>query len=184
MQNSETFSILLVDDDPIVIRVLNHILSAYSPVRFATSGRTALKLARESVPDLVILDVDMPELSGFEVCKQFKDDPALADVPIVFMTGHDSPQMHAKGIELGAADFINKPPHAPLVLAQVRTCQRLKSLSDSLTGALPDAVTMDFPTGALTRPKLESSLAQEWLRTQRTAAPLAFLIADIVGCCK
>jgi PleD family two-component response regulator len=91
--------------------------------------------------------------------------------------------MHAKGIELGAADFINKPPHAPLVLAQVRTCQRLKSLSDSLTGALPDAVTMDFPTGALTRPKLESSLAQEWLRTQRMAAPLAFLIADIVGCC-
>jgi DNA-binding response OmpR family regulator len=89
----------------------------------------ALKLARESVPDLVLLDVDMPELSGFEVCKAFKSDPALAQVPIIFITGHQSLQLETMGLQLGAVDFISKPPHAPLVLARVRTFQRLKMLS-------------------------------------------------------
>jgi diguanylate cyclase (GGDEF)-like protein len=175
MQAHEDFSILLVDDDPMVVRVLHCILEDFSPLRFATSGRAALKLARESTPDLVLLDVDMPEFSGFEVCKTFKNDPALKSVPIIFITGHDSAQLEAKGIELGAADFINKPPHAPLVRARVRTYQRLKMLSDTVRGA----VTMDFLTGAVTRRQMEKELTQEWLRVLRSAAPLSFLVVDI-----
>ena len=140
MQAQERFSILLVDDDSMVVRILSHILSDFAPLRFATSGRVALKLARESVPDLVLLDVDMPELSGFEVCKAFKSDPALAQVPIIFITSHESPQLETTGLELGAVDFISKPPHAPLVLARVRTHQRLKMLSDTSVGrALPSS---------------------------------------------
>ena len=69
MQAKENFSILLVDDDLMVIRILNCILGDFAPLRFATSGQAALRLARESTPDLVLLDVDMPECSGFEVCK-------------------------------------------------------------------------------------------------------------------
>jgi diguanylate cyclase (GGDEF)-like protein len=149
----------------------------FSPLRFASSGRAALKLARESTPDLVLLDVDMPEFSGFEVCKAFKSDPALAEVPIIFITSHESAQLEAKGIELGAADFISKPPHGPLVLARVRTYQRLKTLSETVRSA----VKMDFLTGATTRRQLEKALTQEWLRAQRSTAPLAFLIADIEG---
>jgi diguanylate cyclase (GGDEF)-like protein len=175
MQAQEKFSILLVDDDCTVIRILSHILSDFGPLRFATSGRLALKLARESVPDLVLLDVDMPEFSGFEVCKEFKSDATLAHVPIIFVTSHESPQLEALGIKLGAADFISKPPHAPLVLARARTYQRLKMLSDTLR----TAVTMDFLTGAVTRRQLERSLTQEWLRAQRSAAPLAVLLVDI-----
>jgi diguanylate cyclase (GGDEF)-like protein len=171
----EKFSILLVDDDPMVVRILNRILSDFAPVRFATSGHLALKLARESVPDLVILDVDMPEMSGFEVCKTFKSDKALSEVPIIFITSHESVQLEAKGIELGATDFISKPPHAPLVLARVRTYQRLKLLSETMRSA----VKMDFLTGAVTRRQWEKALGQEWLRAQRSAAPLAFLLADI-----
>jgi two-component system, cell cycle response regulator len=129
MQAQERFSILLVDDDSMVVRILSHILSDFTPLRFATSGRVALKLAREAVPDLVLLDVDMPELSGFEVCKAFKRDAALAQVPIIFITSHESPQLQTMGLQLGAVDFISKPPHAPLVLARVRTFQRLKMLS-------------------------------------------------------
>jgi diguanylate cyclase (GGDEF)-like protein len=173
----ERFSILIVDDDSMVVRVLSHILSDFGPLRFATSGRVALKLARESVPDLVLLDVDMPELSGFEVCKAFKSAPALADVPIIFITSHESSQLETLGLQLGAVDFISKPPHAPLVLARVRTYQRLKMLSDTLRGA----VKMDFLTGAVTRHHLEKVLTQEWLRAQRSAAPLAVLLADIDG---
>jgi diguanylate cyclase (GGDEF)-like protein len=177
MQVQEKFSILLVDDDSMVVRVLSHILRDFTPLRFATSGRAALKLARESVPDLVLLDVDMPEFSGFEVCKAFKGDPKLAEVPIIFITSHESAQLEAKGLELGAADFISKPPHAPLVLARVRTYQRLKTLSDTVRSA----VKMDFLTGAVTRRELERVLTQEWLRAQRSADPLALLLADIEG---
>jgi diguanylate cyclase (GGDEF)-like protein len=177
MQSQENFSILLVDDDLMVIRILNCILSDFTPVRFATSGRAALKLARQSTPDLVLLDVDMPEFSGFEVCKAFKSDPALAEVPIIFITSHESAQLEAKGLELGASDFIGKPPHALLVLARVRTYQRLKNLSETVRSA----VKMDFLTGAVTRRQIEKALTQEWLRVQRSAAPLAFLLADIEG---
>jgi diguanylate cyclase (GGDEF)-like protein len=177
MKAQEKFSILLVDDDSMVVRILSRILADFTPLRFATSGRAALKLARESVPDLVLLDVDMPELSGFEVCKAFKSDPALAEVPIIFITSHESAQLEAKGLELGAADFIGKPPHALLVLARVRTYQRLKMLSDTMRSA----VKMDFLTGAVTRRELEKALTQEWLRAQRSAAPLVLLLADIEG---
>ena len=177
MQAQENFSILLVDDDSMVVRILSRILSDFTPLRFATSGRAALKLAHESPPDLVLLDVDMPELSGFEVCKAFKSDPALAKVPIIFITSHESAQLEAKGLALGAADFINKPPHAPLVLARVRTHQRFKMLSDTMRSA----VNMDFLTGTLTRHAFEKALTQEWLRAQRSAAPLALLLADIEG---
>jgi diguanylate cyclase (GGDEF)-like protein len=177
MQTPEKFSILLVDDDLMVVRVLNRILIDFSPLRFASSGRAALKLAREFTPDLVLLDVDMPDFSGFEVCKAFKSDPALAEVPIIFITSHESAQLEAKGLELGAADFISKPPHAPLVLARVRTYQRLKALSETVRSA----VKMDFLTGATTRRQLEKALTHEWLRAQRSAAALALLIVDIEG---
>src|ERR1700693_6224129 len=160
-----------------VVRILSRILSDFAPLRFAPSGRAALKLARESAPDLVLLDVDMPEMSGFEVCKAFKSDKRLSEVPIIFITSHESVQLEAKGIELGATDFISKPPHAPLVLARVRTYQRLKLLSETMRSA----VKMDFLTGAVTRRELEKALTQEWLRSQRSAAPLALLLADIEG---
>lgn len=177
MPPTEKFSILLVDDDPMVIRVFSRILSDYAPLRFATSGQVALKLARESVPDLVMLDVEMPELSGFEVCRAFKSDPRLAAVPVVFISSHESPELETAGLKLGAADFISKPPHAALVLARVRTYQQLKSLSDTVRSA----VIMDFLTGTSTRRQLEKVLAQEWLRAQRSFAPLSLLLANIDG---
>jgi diguanylate cyclase (GGDEF)-like protein len=116
-------------------------------------------------------------MSGFEVCKLFKQDQTLSEVPIIFITSHESVELEAKGISLGAADFISKPPHAPLVVARVRTYQRLKLLSETMRSA----VQMDFLTGAVTRRQWEKVLAKEWLRAQRTTAPLAMLLADIEG---
>ncbi len=171
----EKFSILLVDDDPTVIRIFSRILNDYTPLRFATSGHVALKLAREVPPDLVMLDVEMPDLSGFDTCKAFKSDAKLAAVPIIFITSHESLQLETVGLQLGGADFISKPPHASLVLARVRTYQQLKALSDTVRSA----VTMDFLTGTTTRRQLEKSLTQEWLRSHRSHAPLSLLLADI-----
>jgi diguanylate cyclase (GGDEF)-like protein len=181
MPAQERFSILLVDNDPMVVRVLNRILHEFSPIRFANSGLEALKLARESVPDLVLLDVNMPEMSGFEVCKAFKLDPALAKVPIIFSTSHDNAELQAKALQLGAADFISKPPQGPVVLARVRTFQRMKTLSDTLSDTLQSTITMDFLTGAVTRHQLEKALMREWRRAIRREAPVALLLADIDG---
>jgi len=175
MNSQENFSILLVDDDSLVIRMLGRMLSEFSPLRFATSGRVALKLALEAVPDLILLDVEMAELGGFEVCKQFKSNPKLASVPIIFVSSHESAQLEAIGLELGAADFITKPPHPAVLLARIRTFQRMKMLSDTLRGT----TTMDFLTGAASRRQFEKSLTLECLRAVRSKAPLALLLADI-----
>jgi diguanylate cyclase (GGDEF)-like protein len=177
MQTKEHFSILLIDDDPTVIRILSRILGDYAPLRFATTGQVALRLAREAVPDLVMLDVEMPGISGFEICKSFKADSLLANVPIIFVTSHESPELETVGLKLGAVDFISKPPHAPLVLARVRTYQQMKLLSDTVRSA----VTMDFTTGTQTRRRLEKTLTQEWIRARRSAQPLSLLIVDIDG---
>lgn len=123
MQAQATFSILLVDDDTSVIRIMSHILTGFATLRFATSGRAALDLARAAIPDLVFLDVEMPDLGGFEVCKAFKSDAALMAVPIVFVTGHTSAQMEVEGRNLGAVDFLRKPPDPAAVLARVRMHQ-------------------------------------------------------------
>lgn len=181
MPAQERFSILLVDNDPMVVRVLNRILHEFTPIRFASSGREALKLAHESVPDLVLLDVNMPEMSGFDVCRAFKLDRALSQVPIVFITSHENPELQAKALELGAADFLSKPPQGPVVLARVRTFQRMKALTDTLSGTLRNAVTMDFLTGTITRRQFEKVLTQEWVRSNRSGAPMALLLADIDG---
>jgi len=129
MPAAENFSILLVDDDTMVILILSRILSDFAPLRFATSGRTALSLARESIPDLVLLDLEMPEFGGFDVCKAFKSDPALVAVPIILITGHQSKEKEVKALEVGAVDFISKPPQASLLIARVRAYQHLKTLS-------------------------------------------------------
>jgi diguanylate cyclase (GGDEF)-like protein len=160
-----------------VIRILSRILGGYGPLRFATSGQMALRLAREAVPDLVMLDVEMPGISGFEICKSFKADALLANVPIIFVTSHESAELETAGLKLGAVDFIIKPPHAPLVLARVRTYQQMKLLSDTVRSA----VTMDFVTGTQTRRRFERTLTQEWIRAQHSATPLSLLVVDIDG---
>jgi len=174
-------TILLVDDHLLFRAGLRKVFdqTEYGSSVFleAGNGKEAVDIALREEVDLIFLDESMPELSGFEVCKAFKSEPALAEVPIIFITSHESAQLEAKGLELGAADFISKPPHAPLVLARVHTYQRLKLLSDTMRSA----VKMDFLTGAVTRRSLEKSLTQEWLRAQRSGAPLTLLLADIEG---
>jgi diguanylate cyclase (GGDEF)-like protein len=173
----ERYNILIVDDDPIVIRVVANMLAEFSPLRFATSGTDALLLARRDVPDLVVLDVEMPGLGGFEVCKAFKADPLLAVVPIIFLTSHQSMELEAAGLQLGAVDFITKPPHAALVLARVRAQMEVKRLSDTLRGS----VVMDFLTGTSNRLQFERTLHQEWERSGRSADTLCLLLMEMDG---
>jgi diguanylate cyclase (GGDEF)-like protein len=125
----------------------------------------------------VVLDVEMPGLGGFEVCKAFKADPLLAAVPIIFLTSHQSMELEAIGLQLGAVDFITKPPHAALVLARVRAQIEVKRLSDTLRGS----VRMDFLTGTSNRLQFEKTLHEEWERTCRSADTLCLLLMEIDG---
>ena len=167
--------ILLVDDDPGSIQLMARILENLGTLRFATNGTDGLRLAHESPPDLMLLDTEMPGLSGFETCRALKAATALADTPVIFVTSHSAAAFEVSGFELGAADFIAKPVSAPLLLARVKTQLRVKHLSDELRRM----ATIDPLTGAANRRRFDESLEREWHHGQRTHDPLALLMIDV-----
>lgn len=102
--------ILLVDDDPLIRRVVTNSLAAAGYAVFSVGyAREALPSARASLPDLILLDVMMPELNGYEVCQQLRDDPQTATLPIIMLTAMDEPEAVVKGLQTGADDYITKP---------------------------------------------------------------------------
>jgi len=117
MLPSNDARLLLVDDDPFAIQVMGRMLSQYPNQRYATSGEVALRLARELTPDLILLDAEMPGMTGYEVCEALKSDPNLAHVPVIFVTSHSTPASKTDALRKGAADFIVKP----LVSARLTT---------------------------------------------------------------
>lgn len=167
--------ILLVDDDPGSIQLMARILGTVGNLRFATNGADALRLAREVAPDLMLLDTEMPGLSGFETCQALKEDPTLTHVPVIFVTSHSELTFEISGFALGAADFIAKPVSPPLLLARVKTQLRVKRLADELRRI----ATVDILTGVATRRRFDEMLEQEWRRGLRSSDPLALLMIDV-----
>jgi diguanylate cyclase (GGDEF)-like protein len=167
--------ILLVDDDPGVIQLLAGILGNLGRLRFAANGKDALRLARESIPDLILLDAEMPDLSGFQVVETLKADPDLREVPVIFITGHTEAGFEVSALEAGAADFIAKPFKGSRVLARVKTHLRMKRMADQLR----EAATTDPLTGIGNRRLIDEALAHEWLRARRTEAPVSLLLIDV-----
>ena len=124
--------ILIVDDDPGMVQTLARVIRPLGRLRFATQGVDALRLMTEAPPDLVLLDAQMPGMSGFEVLEAIKSNPRLADIPVIFVTSHAEAQFEQTGLEKGAADFIAKPIRPAIVQARVRTQLRLKQANDAL----------------------------------------------------
>ena len=116
-----TTTILVVDDEPTNLQVLRNVLQADYRLLFAREGARALELAKSALPQLILLDVMMPGMTGHEVCAQLKADPATAHIPVIFVTALADEQDEARGFELGAVDYITKPISAPVVKARVRT---------------------------------------------------------------
>ena len=167
--------ILLVDDDAGAIQLMARILGDVGRLRFAMNGADALRLARERAPDLILLDTEMPGLSGFETCRELKADATLAETPVIFVTSHNEPAFEVSGFEVGAADFIAKPVSAPLLLARVKTQLRVKHMSDDLRRI----ATIDPLTGVANRRRFDETLQREWRRGQRTNEALALLMIDV-----
>lgn len=123
--------ILIVDDTPENIDILGEILSDYKKF-IATNGERALKLAKEKLPDLILLDIMMPGMDGFEVCKRLKSDNDTKDIPVIFITAKNQVEDEVKGLEIGAVDFIAKPISPPIVQARVKAHLDLKMSKEVL----------------------------------------------------
>jgi len=120
MNNTEKNTLLIVDDTPENIDVLRGILGADYAIKVANSGQLALKIAAAQPPDLILLDVMMPGMDGYEVCRQLKGNEATRHIPIIFVTARREVADETQGFELGAADYIVKPVSPPIVHARVR----------------------------------------------------------------
>ena len=126
--------ILIVDDTPVNIRVLVEALKNDYKLSIATNGKVALNYAMaDQPPDLVLLDIMMPELDGYEVCKRLKDQEKTKDIPIIFITAMSEERNETQGLELGAVDYIVKPINSKIVQARVRTHLELKKHRDHLS---------------------------------------------------
>jgi len=130
-------TVLLVDDAPANIQVANSILKDTYRIRVATSGAKALELARGTpAPDLILLDIVMPEMDGYEVCTRLKAAPETRDIPVIFLTGQTEIEDETRGFEVGAVDYIHKPFSPAIVKARVHTHLVLRGIREQLAQQL------------------------------------------------
>ena len=169
-------TLLIVDDQPANIHALAKLLKADYRILTATSAAKALELARrEPAPDLILLDILMPDQDGYTTCRELKADEATHAIPIIFVTALDQAQDEAKGLQLGAADYISKPFNPAIVRARVYNQVSLKLKTDLLEKiALQDGLT-EIPN----RRYFDRKLAQEWNRQSRHQQPLSLVMIDI-----
>jgi putative two-component system response regulator len=134
------FSLLLVDDEPTNLHILNGIFGEKFQLSFATDGASAIQLAQEVIPDLIILDVMMPDMDGFETCVRLKNISSTRDIPVIFLTALTDAENEAKGLSVGAQDYITKPINAKIAEQRVNTliekAQLVKTLDKKNTELL------------------------------------------------
>jgi diguanylate cyclase (GGDEF)-like protein len=175
--------VVLVAEDSLMVRALLRAQlrdRGYTVVE-AADGEQALQRARESSPDVILLDVEMPRMDGFEVLAELKRDPALREVPVIFITGRTTAADAVRGLEQGAHDYLRKPFEAAELAARVHAAVRTKTLQDELREVnveLTRHATTDALTGLPNRRFLDEQLQQLVSRSARHDRPLAALLVD------
>jgi diguanylate cyclase (GGDEF)-like protein len=167
--------ILAIDDTPANLLTLGTALGPDFDLQIATSGPMGLAQAVESPPDLILLDVMMPEMNGYETCSRLQANPVTRDIPIIFVTAQNSPTDETRGLEAGAADFISKPLNPRVLRARVRTHLIIKQQADLLRSM----AFIDGLTGVANRRQFDESLHSEWRDCRRTHSPLTLAMIDI-----
>jgi len=167
--------ILIVDDVPDNIQIINAILEENYEVFFATTGKQAIDIALSENPDLILLDVMMPNMNGYEVCHKLKSYKQFYDIPIIFLTAMNDIEDEAKGLELGAIDYISKPFNPALVEMKIKNHLKLKLQSD----LLENLSSRDGLTGIANRRRFDEFLDKEWLRNQRKQTHLSLILMDV-----
>ncbi|MDR3606448.1 MAG: response regulator transcription factor [Oligoflexia bacterium] len=120
--------ILIIEDDEAFAGALAKILSTQYLPSHAQSGMEGIKLALNDKPDLILIDINMPEMNGFSVCEELRGKPATRDIPIIILTGEAEPLSRVKGLDAGADDYVSKPFHAQELLARIRARLRRRAL--------------------------------------------------------
>jgi diguanylate cyclase (GGDEF)-like protein len=168
--------VLIVDDERFNINVLIDLLEPDFETMVAMNGEQALKRAKSSTPpDLILLDIMMPAIDGYEVCRILKANEATNDIPIIFITAMDKVGDEEKGLALGAIDYITKPISPSLVKLRVGNHIKLKQQSDLLR----DLATFDGLTGIPNRRRFDLSLEREWQYSIHNGSPLTLILMDI-----
>ncbi len=183
MTEPETMQkILIIDDAKENIVVLSRLLKSQANIIFALSGEEGLKIANTSLPDLILLDISMPGLNGFEVLEHLKQSQNTAGIPIIFITGIPDAETEEKGLNLGAVDYITKPFASAVVKARVRHQLKLQRLTTALREAntrLTQLAMSDPLTGAYNRRYFLDALNKELERVQRYRHPSILMVFDI-----
>ncbi|MGD9609692.1 MAG: diguanylate cyclase [Desulfovibrionaceae bacterium] len=168
-------TVLVVDDAPSNLTILTESLRSEFDVRIATSGAEALRLVCEVPPDLILLDILMPEMDGYEVCRRLKATPSTRHIPVIFLTAKGDVADETLGLAIGAVDYIVKPVSIPIVQARVRTHVELKRRGDIL-----ETLSMrDGLTGIANRRRFDDTLERSWRQALRHATPVSLIMADI-----
>ncbi|WP_233080157.1 response regulator [Rheinheimera soli] len=124
--------VLVVDDQPVNIQIIHQMLNADYQIFMATSGAQAISLCQSNPPDLILLDVVMPELDGLATCRLLKQQPELAQIPVIFVTGLQSQEEETQCWEAGGADFVIKPVNIVTLKHRIKTQLKLKQQDDLL----------------------------------------------------
>ena len=132
-------TVLVVDDEPVNIKIFMELLRSDYTIKVATNGEKALQIAlSDTPPDLILLDVIMPGIDGYEVCRRLKAEPRTKGIPVIFITAKGGEEDQSKGFELGAVDYVTKPFSPMVVKARVRTHLELKRNKDFLEWMLKE----------------------------------------------
>lgn len=167
--------IMIVDDEIANIEMIGAMLEDDYEILFARSGEQAINVARQSELDLILLDVVMPGLDGYETCRRMKQDPDIADIPVIFTTGLDAVEHEIKGLSVGAIDYVTKPVQPVLLRRRVGNHVEMKQMRDRLT----NLAMIDPLTGLGNRRMLESLLDDEIRRLARDDEWLSTILIDI-----
>lgn len=175
-KNRKTRKILIVDDEPSNLDILMDLLKSEYKVVAALNGEKALEICRSSLPpDLILLDILMPDMDGYEVCEKLKANDTTKNLPVIFVTAVSEVMDETRGFRVGAVDYITKPYHPPVVKARIKAHMELKIKSDMLE----QLAAIDGLTNLYNRRRLDEILGSEWNRCQRSNAPLSLIMIDI-----
>lgn len=168
-------TLLLVDDEPANLQILRHTLQQDFRLLFAKDGFKALELAQRDLPDLILLDIMMPDMDGYTVCRELKNNPATQQIPVIFVSALSEAVEEEQGLNLGAVDYITKPFHLPIVRARIRNQMSLKSKTDMLE----EMSNIDGLTQIANRRYFDQMLVKEGSRLARNGLPMSVLMIDI-----
>ena len=173
--NRFAHSVLIVDDDLLNITALTHLLSDEFNVYTERSGRNSIAKAKECKPDVILLDIVMPDMNGFEIIAELKKDEFTKDIPVIFVTGLNNTRDEEQGLILGAVDYINKPFSSYILKLRIKNQLHISSQAQTIR----QLSTTDFLTGTGLRNSFHEILDTEWRRALKLSKPISLAILCI-----